>query len=304
MTSTRRLLYISSVVPPLLAVAYYYHMSSNASMKPTLTLAAMRAAHASLNNNVGKRALVVGGTSGIGEGIAIRLAEANFAVTIVGRDEKRGAAIVEQLASKSNAGVKHDFMACDASLLGNVVGCAARYSVQHDSLDVLVLTQGIATMQGRTPTTEGIDVKMALHYYGRMAFVDALLPLLRNTPTPKVLSVLSAGVHAPYKNWSDDPELKTHYSLKNAADAAGFYNDLALDALSRDSANAKVCKQRWLVVCIIIVVVVVCFPLRGMCARARISMGATRARRTRRSNHEFRVPGFLCGTSCSSHNTS
>jgi len=45
-------------------------------------------------------------------------------------------------------------------------------------------------------------------------------------------SVLSAGVHGVYSHLADDPGLKTHFSLKNAADAAGFYNDLGLASYS------------------------------------------------------------------------
>ena len=37
-----------------------------------------------------------------------------------------------------------------------------------DKLDILVMTQGIATTQGRTETEEGIDMKLALHYYSRV----------------------------------------------------------------------------------------------------------------------------------------
>jgi hypothetical protein len=48
-----------------------------------------------------------------------------------------------------------------------------------------------------------------------------------------------AGVHSPYHHMRDDPELKENYSLKHAADAAGFYNDLMLDAFARE--NQEVC---------------------------------------------------------------
>ena len=48
-----------------------------------------------------------------------------------------------------------------------------------------------------------------------------------------MISVLSAGVHGVYGHLKDDPALKTHFSLKSAADAAGFYNDLALASFSQ-----------------------------------------------------------------------
>ena len=76
----------------------------------------------------------------------------------------------------------------------------------------------------------------------RMALIQLLLPLLRKSESPRVLSVLSGGVHSSLdsKIWKSDPELKTSFTLKNAADAAGFYNDLALDHFARDPANKNI----------------------------------------------------------------
>eukprot|EP00501_MAST-03F_sp_TOSAG23-6_P000725 GSMAST32.ASY1.ANO1.753.1 assembled CDS len=54
------------------------------------------------------------------------------------------------------------------------------------------------------------------------------------------MSVLSAGVHSPYKHWKEDTELSKHYSIKNAADAAGFYNDIIFDSLHLDEANSDI----------------------------------------------------------------
>jgi NAD(P)-dependent dehydrogenase (short-subunit alcohol dehydrogenase family) len=225
---------ILSVGAALIAVAVpTVYLNQQASM----SLSAVRAANAAANF-AGRRAVVCGGTSGIGEGIAKRLAQAGFSVTIVGRSPERGAEIVE--AMKGLGGSGHEFKGADLFLLSNAQRFAEEYATSHPHLDVLVLTQGMATLQGRTETPEGIDQKLALHFYGRMAFVEALLPLLRASPAPRVLSVLSGGVHAAYGHLEDDPELKTHYSLKNAADAAGFYNDLALDAYARQPENAKV----------------------------------------------------------------
>jgi hypothetical protein len=64
---------------------------------------------------------------------------------------------------------------------------------------------------------EGLDVKLALHYFSRVAFVEALGQAL-DANKGKVLLVLSAGVHSAYTE--DDFELKDNYSLMNAANAA------------------------------------------------------------------------------------
>lgn len=109
---------------------------------------AVRAANA-MAKFPGRRALVVGGTSGIGEGVAKRLAEADFGVTIVGRSAERAESIVAQLRAIS-PGSEHGFLACDAELLANAKSCADAYRSKNDRLDVLVLSQGIGTFQGRT----------------------------------------------------------------------------------------------------------------------------------------------------------
>lgn len=240
---------VAVVVAAAAAATAFAYMSHRAAVE------AVRARNAAVSW-AGRRALVIGGTSGIGEGIAIRLARSGADVTVMGRDAARGAAVVAAMRAAASAAPgmapaaaeqRLEFQRCDASLLGEggVRDCAAAFdrSLGDGKLDALILTQGIATMQGRTETREGVDVKLALHYFGRMAAVDSLLPALRRRGGERpaaVLSVLSAGVHSAYAGYAEDPELRHNYSLKNAADAAGLYNDVAADALSRDPANANV----------------------------------------------------------------
>ncbi|ETV99687.1 hypothetical protein H310_07752 [Aphanomyces invadans] len=184
----------------------------------------------------GQTAFLVGATSGIGEGIARRLAKAEFNVIIAGRNAGRGATVVKELKSMFPGG-DHQFVSLDAQYIGGIRGL----SHQLPQVDKLILTQGIATLQGRTLTSEGIDQKMALHYYGRMALIQEFLPRLRqSTQSPRVLSVFSAGVHKPYEGYREDPDLRHSYTLQNAANAAGFYNDLMLDAWSQEDANAGI----------------------------------------------------------------
>jgi NAD(P)-dependent dehydrogenase (short-subunit alcohol dehydrogenase family) len=184
----------------------------------------------------------VGATSGIGRAIAVRLAKEKVNVIVVGRSTSAGAEVVQELKAANPEG-EHAMVQCDASLLRNVQATCAELKTRIQRLDYLVLTQGIATTAGRTENAEGIDTKMCLHYYSRMAFIVNLLPVLRQTVAQhgdaRVLSVLSAGVHSTYTKW-DDLELKHNFSLSNAANAAGFYNDLGLDALSQDPANAGI----------------------------------------------------------------
>ncbi len=251
-----------------LVTAVLYHVATESMRASTL-----RAANAALSFP-GHRAVVVGGTSGIGKAIALRLAAVNFDVTIVGRNKEAGAEIVAALAA---AGSPHpSFISADVSLLQSgpdVVDAWARVasnaaptdatSQPLPSLSVLVLSQGIASLQ-RTLTSEGIDNKLSLHHYSRVGLIQRFLPALR-TPASDVahataggsgggggcgsahagsavvLSVLSGGVHSVYPLWRDDPGLsEKSYSVVNAANAAGLYQDCALDTLASDPANAGV----------------------------------------------------------------
>jgi NAD(P)-dependent dehydrogenase (short-subunit alcohol dehydrogenase family) len=179
--------------------------------------------------------IVVGGTSGIGHGLALHLAKAST-VHILGRSQTRADNVLSELKSISHTN-NHKFTKVDASLLSSIkISCdtlAEQY--KDDGIQTLILSQGIATMQGRTETTEAIDEKLALHYYGRMYYIQLLLPLLLKSKTqPRILSVLSAGVHSPYVSYKTDPSLKSNYSIKNAADAAGYYTDLMLNAYAKE----------------------------------------------------------------------
>jgi NAD(P)-dependent dehydrogenase (short-subunit alcohol dehydrogenase family) len=83
--------------------------------------------------------LVVGGTSGIGHGIALTLARAGHDVTIAGRSSTAGQTIVDAMkeASPSNS---FRFEKVDCFDLDNVKDLADRAS--KGPLDTLILTQG------------------------------------------------------------------------------------------------------------------------------------------------------------------
>ena len=103
-----------------------------------------------------RRALVVGGTSGIGKGIAMALAKRQYEVIVAGRSEANGQAVIQQLEGGSS---KHQFVSIDAFDLASVKKVAGSVA---GNIDVLVMTQGMATLQGYTPTKDGLDEKLQL----------------------------------------------------------------------------------------------------------------------------------------------
>mmetsp|Transcript_33796 Transcript_33796/g.95649 ORF Transcript_33796/g.95649 Transcript_33796/m.95649 type:complete len:277 (-) Transcript_33796:183-1013(-) len=146
--------------------------------------------------------------------------------------------------SGESGGGDFAFLQTDAFSIKTLAETCRQYASQNSRLDFLVLTQGMATLQGYTGTDSGLDQKLVLHHFGRMACMMSLKELLQGTAAAgvdvRVLSVLSAGVHSPYREYKTDPLLKERYSVSNAANYAGFAQDLCLDAFSRDMPGVSV----------------------------------------------------------------
>jgi len=177
-----------------------------------------------------RKALVVGGTSGIGHGIALNLASLGTDVTIAGRSATAGAAIVTKMKELSPNN-EFKFEPVDGF---SMTDCAA-LAQKITTLDYLVMSQGMATIQGFTPTQDGFDQKLSLHVYSRFLLSKLLAPKLAQSNDGRVLSVLSAGVHSAYTQ--PDLSLKTSYSIPNAANAGGMYNDVFLEKLAASFPN-------------------------------------------------------------------
>ena len=112
----------------------------------------------------GKRAAVVGGTGGIGRGLALAMAERGAEVTVVGRTFR----------DVGVAGIR--FVEADLSTIGAARGAAK--ALQAEVLDLLVFTTGIMPGPEREETAEGLEVDLAISYLSRLAILRDLAPRL------------------------------------------------------------------------------------------------------------------------------
>ncbi|KAL5046358.1 hypothetical protein BDW71DRAFT_182035 [Aspergillus fruticulosus] len=204
-------------------------------------------------HGLGLVGVFVGGTSGIGEATArsfVRHATAPR-VYLVGRNENQASKIIHEL-NALNPESKTTFLKCDVSLLKKVDEACKQIQEKEEKVNVLVLTSGMMTSKGRDETEEGLDKKLALHYYARMRFISNLLPQLnaaansastspgateesKSPGLASVVSVLEAGGEGQLIK--DDLSLKSNYSLANARTHAITMTSLSLTELAQSNPS-------------------------------------------------------------------
>ncbi len=148
-----------------------------------------------LGSQEGKHALVIGGTRGIGRGIAVELARLTASVTVVGRSGGEGA-IGKMMDAHAGAGRSPRIprlMRIHADLQ-SAKGCdelVAEIERSGIIYDYVVLTVGMWPDRHEPQNAHGLDRAFMLDVYARFHIVDALASrrLVRNNV--KVLSVLA-----------------------------------------------------------------------------------------------------------------
>ncbi|TFK18835.1 NAD(P)-binding protein [Coprinopsis marcescibilis] len=236
---TPRVLAAALTLPPTAYVGYRYLNRNMPSLKE------IRIANAEAAKKIKGSppvAVFVGGTSGIGQGMAEafgRWTNGEAHIVIVGRNQQAADSILAQLprpsSSSSPTTWTHEFVQCDATLMKNVHKASKEILQRHPKINFLVMSPGVLATDGRNETEEGIDKKLAVHYYARWKFIDELLPALRKAKEAgedsKVISVLAAGKGGEVN--LDDLGLVKTFSLTNAALQAPTYNDLMMEEYSK-----------------------------------------------------------------------
>ena len=125
----------------------------------------------------GKRAVVTGASSGIGEGIALAFGREGAQVTVVGRDEARSEA--SRTAIEAAGGTAHVALGdvSDPEAVTAIVDSAA---AAMGGIDVLVNSAGIGELDGWVPvhehSKEAWDRTLAVNLTGPFLMSKAVLP--------------------------------------------------------------------------------------------------------------------------------
>ncbi|KAK7012643.1 hypothetical protein R3P38DRAFT_2549638 [Favolaschia claudopus] len=206
------------------------------------SLAAVKAFNSSFSISYVPVAVFIGGTSGVGRSMAeafARYTRGNAQIVIAGRNQQAADEILASLPKPSSTGWRHEFVPCEASLMKNIAKFTTDIRQRFPRINYLVISSGYASLLGRNDTEEGIDVQLALRYYGRWKFVHELLPSLRAAhqagEASSAMLVLDPARGIPID--AHDFGLKRKYSGMTAMRVSCTYTDMALQEFAlRDPA--------------------------------------------------------------------
>lgn len=176
-------------------------------------------------NGTSGRAIVTGGASGIGLGIARRLRQDGFQVTIVSRDAAKLAAACVELGEGA------EFLVCDVGRRESVQAMASAIRSRYAEIAVLVNNAGIMkTTFLSTPSSEMDriwDETFDVNLKGVMMVSQELLPMMRS-PGGRIVNISSTVAY----NGGSVPGLIAYSASK--AGMSGLTMALARELASQD----------------------------------------------------------------------
>ena len=186
-----------------------------------------------------KVALVTGANKGIGRGAAEQLAALGMTVLIGARDPRRGE---EAAAALRVAGGDAHAVTLDVTDPTTVQEAAKQVEERFGHLDVLINNAGITgsgqvspeDAYDQVPSSVDLDMVRAVfetNVFGVIAVTNAMLPLLRRSPAPRIVNVSS---HAASLTITSDPDGPLATLLPSAAYSP---SKTALCALTVQYAN-------------------------------------------------------------------
>ena len=184
-------------------------------------------------------ALVTGANRGIGRAAAEQLAALGTTVLIGARDPRRGEEAATAL--RAAGGAAHA-VTLDVTDPAAISSAAKQVEERFGHLDVLINNAGITgsgqvapqDAHDQIPSTVDLDMVRAVfetNVFGVIAVTNAMLPLLRRSPAPRIVNVSSGGASLTIAGDPDSP-LATL-----PASAAYLPSKTALNSLTVQYAN-------------------------------------------------------------------
>lgn len=185
----------------------------------------------------GKLAVVTGANSGLGLGLATRLAAAGADVTMAIRNRTKGEVAVDQIRTEV-PDAKLTIKQLDLSSLASVKALGEELNAEGRPIDILINNAGIMQPPEREVTSDGFELQFGCNHLGHFALTGHLLPLLRAANGARVTSLSSSAQRLGGINF-DDLQWEKRYNPTGAyaqSKSANLMFALELDRRSRQGA--------------------------------------------------------------------
>jgi NAD(P)-dependent dehydrogenase (short-subunit alcohol dehydrogenase family) len=179
----------------------------------------------------GKIVVVTGGTSGIGEVAARKLAEMGARIILVARDKSRAEATLARLR-KSGPGLAHFVRLADLTRLAEMKRVAEQIAAEEPRIDVLINNAG-AIFAARRLTSDGLERTFALNHMSYFVITQLLRERLLASAPARIVSTASGAHEDAVLNDLDDLQSEKSYKARKAYGRSKLCNILFTRELAR-----------------------------------------------------------------------
>lgn len=149
----------------------------------------------------GRRAVLTGGSDGIGLGIAKRLAAAGAALVLPVRNRAKGESAAAEIRAAA-PGADVVLHTLDLSSLESVAAFGHALVADGAPIHLLINNAGVMTPPDRQTTQDDLELQLGTNHVGHVALVAHLLPLLR-AGRARVTSQVSIAAASGSIHWDD-----------------------------------------------------------------------------------------------------
>ncbi|MEI3865621.1 SDR family NAD(P)-dependent oxidoreductase [Microbacterium sp. CCNWLW134] len=143
----------------------------------------------------GRKAVVTGGTDGIGAATALELRSRGVDVVIVGRSQAKADAVMARAAALPGPGSMRAVVA-DLSLMRTARQVADGLAADLGSVDLLLNAVGILITRP-AHTAEGVELDFAVGYLSRFVLMETLAARGAFTPSTRIVTIAASSPDVP-----------------------------------------------------------------------------------------------------------
>jgi len=183
----------------------------------------------------GTRAVLTGGSDGIGLRIATRLALAGAEVVLPVRNSRKGEAAIAGIRQKAPS-ASVTLRQLDLSSLESVAALAGTLRGEGDPIHLLINNAGVMTPPVRQSTVDGFESQFGTNHLGHFALVAGLLPLLR-AGRARVTSQVSVAASQGAINWGDLNWERSYHGMRAYSQSKIAFGLFGLELQRRSVAH-------------------------------------------------------------------